>query len=674
MTIGTTTARVSFNCNGVSTVFPIPIQAYSASDFLVLATNPTTGLTTTLVLNSDYTLVASSTDAPPKWTLTTQTGQLTSPYVTPLVLQAILNPVETQQTQYVQGQQFPSPSVQANVDRLTQMVIRLQDQIGRTLLAPDGDVSPGMALANAKTRALQYQAYDANGNAALLAAPGGALVTPASIGLALYPRTSAEITANVVPTYYFYPVVNVLRYGAIGDNIADDTAAIVAAISIASVGGGTVFFPPGSYKVSSSLVIGTVFNVYLLGAGVSVSSINPTTAVTSAVVFGGTGSGGGGFCGFSNLTINCGAATACNALTVNGTNGFWCENINIQAAQIGILCSRGVIQFFSRFNMGAIKGIGIQVNGGNDQYFDVGVISNVGFPQGNAGINITNSGGVWLTNLDVISTNVGLSINPGNGQTVTWLFAINCAFDTCSNNGIDVAPTGTGAVYGLDFTGCWTSSMTNQGVHFGPLGTSTVNGVRFNSHRSFNNGLDGLAFTVGGSATLTNVSINNSDFSGNSMTTLNTYSGITVGSGIGAFSITGCRSGQAENFGVTQARGILINAGASNNYSITGNDLRGNNIAPLLDLGTGTTKLINNNLGYNPLPSTAITVTASPFTYTNNTGALIAVQVVGGTVSAISVETQGLGSVVAGQFMVPQGAAIVVTYTVAPTMVTYGLS
>tara|TARA_Y100001973_G_scaffold105360_1_gene178239 strand:- start:1511 stop:5176 length:3666 start_codon:yes stop_codon:yes gene_type:complete len=56
-------------------------------------------------------------------------------------------------------------------------------------------------------------------------------------------------------------------YGAIGDGDNDDTAEIQSAIDALS-NGGTVYFPPGTYKVSSALVIGSSDkSIKLLGAG-----------------------------------------------------------------------------------------------------------------------------------------------------------------------------------------------------------------------------------------------------------------------------------------------------------------------------------------------------------------------------------------------------------------------
>lgn len=61
--------------------------------------------------------------------------------------------------------------------------------------------------------------------------------------------------------------INVFTYGARGDGITDDTAAIQAAIDATeSSSGGTVFFPPGTYLLSTTLVVNRK-NVTLLGAG-----------------------------------------------------------------------------------------------------------------------------------------------------------------------------------------------------------------------------------------------------------------------------------------------------------------------------------------------------------------------------------------------------------------------
>ncbi len=69
---------------------------------------------------------------------------------------------------------------------------------------------------------------------------------------------------RLIQSFEWYSVKD---YGAIGDNATDDTAAIQAAINAcATAGGGTVFFPAGTYRVTQ-LTINGQDNVQLLGTG-----------------------------------------------------------------------------------------------------------------------------------------------------------------------------------------------------------------------------------------------------------------------------------------------------------------------------------------------------------------------------------------------------------------------
>ena len=63
--------------------------------------------------------------------------------------------------------------------------------------------------------------------------------------------------------------VSVLDFGAAGDGVADDTAAIQAAISSISPDGGYIWFPAGTYKVTAQINIPLAFwkPVVLYGAG-----------------------------------------------------------------------------------------------------------------------------------------------------------------------------------------------------------------------------------------------------------------------------------------------------------------------------------------------------------------------------------------------------------------------
>jgi Right handed beta helix region len=86
-------------------------------------------------------------------------------------------------------------------------------------------------------------------------------------GNTLYPRTPAEIAAGVTPTSYIYPPGNVLRYGAVGNGVFDDTNAISAALRVVNFGSNSpVIIPQGySFNVTSYIEIFSNTAIYWYG-------------------------------------------------------------------------------------------------------------------------------------------------------------------------------------------------------------------------------------------------------------------------------------------------------------------------------------------------------------------------------------------------------------------------
>jgi hypothetical protein len=71
-------------------------------------------------------------------------------------------------------------------------------------------------------------------------------------------------------------VVSVKDFGAVGDGVADDTAAIQAAITyVNSLGGGTVYLPQGDYIITAPISIYS--NIRFIGAGGESTKITKTT-------------------------------------------------------------------------------------------------------------------------------------------------------------------------------------------------------------------------------------------------------------------------------------------------------------------------------------------------------------------------------------------------------------
>lgn len=86
------------------------------------------------------------------------------------------------------------------------------------------------------------------------------------------------------------PAVDVTHhnYGAVGDGVADDTAAIVAANAFAATNGGSVYFPPGTYRVAANTALTqpTIFEARALlkpEAGATVTISGAITALPEAI-------------------------------------------------------------------------------------------------------------------------------------------------------------------------------------------------------------------------------------------------------------------------------------------------------------------------------------------------------------------------------------------------------
>jgi hypothetical protein len=67
----------------------------------------------------------------------------------------------------------------------------------------------------------------------------------------------------------FRDVVSVKDFGAVGDGVTNDTAAIQAAIDSVSSAGGTVFFPPGTYRIARNSGINDKWGIKVTGNDVT---------------------------------------------------------------------------------------------------------------------------------------------------------------------------------------------------------------------------------------------------------------------------------------------------------------------------------------------------------------------------------------------------------------------
>lgn len=391
---------------------------------------------------------------------------------------------------------------------------------------------------------------------------------------------------------------NVVSYGATGNGSTDDTTAIAAAITALPATGGILYFPPGTYLISSTLTI-TTNNVTVLGAGRYVSVLKAAVGLAGSDMLtfgnGSTSCTGGGVSalGFDSASTKSGGAgiyfNKCMFMTIEDValshqyNGIHVGNnssvIRITDADI----------YTSALN-------GIWVDGGNgtvnDIYISRVVADNSPAATG-SGIYVSGGDAVIAEHCDFLHFANGLLLEPTSGKKSRWNFFTAVMFDYCTNDGIHLGGD-AGDIYGCTFTNCWASSNTGQGVYIG-TGTGATEGISITSSRFITNGQAGIDLH----SPATNIVLADNLIEGNSTSSSGTYSGIKVGAGVVHVSITGNRAYNGLGHAARQGYGLDFATSSATDYIVVqGNDFSSNISGGINNAAgaTGANQSISGNL------------------------------------------------------------------------------
>ncbi len=475
-------------------------------------------------------------------------------------------------------------------------------------------------------------------------------------------------------------IVSVKQYGAQGNNTTDDTTSIQTAINaLIAAGGGLLYFPSGTYKVSAALT--TTVPIYLLGAGLKNTVVRQTSPTANGVVFDYPSLVQGG--GIDSISIEAGAGwvTASNqgsgstgiGLQVKASNGLFIgENFGVHNFDTGISCLGSYYAQFTKFQVlyATTDAILLSKNGatvGAGNLFRHGKISNFGFTGTNTasyGIRNNASGGDFFEFLDVTTFNKGISLQATATENVLYCFFTSVLADTCLTNNWEFDGT-SGKVWATNLTNCWGSYSTNgAGV---VVKGANIDSIKWIGGAIRENGTHGVHLQYG-----KNVAFTGTEISSNSKLTANTYNGVQVDAGVSDWSFLGCEVGNFASTLTGQLNNVNIAAGASTNFRIIGCGLEapGAGGVPIANGSSASSYIVQNNT---PLQSAGVNQTRGA----NLTGVSLGTVAAGATVymggngaqaveddSSMMLGRSGIVSQLVVEVVAAPGAGETFTYTV----------
>ena len=376
--------------------------------------------------------------------------------------------------------------------------------------------------------------------------------------------------------------VSVLDFGAVGDDTADDTAAIQAAITSLSSTGGAIYFPVGRYKVTSPISV-TTDQIRLHGDGPRTSVLrcyhNSGVALTVQHASAPSTSFLNGFL-MDDIGIRTLVDTTANScLKLNKAQDVFLTNVSFEDHFGGIEILGGNNIYISRCKIfsprtssapswAALK-VGsffmkIGKDGGGVGPTEM-FVSDFNFRRTESsnyienGIIINAADGVWFSNGHIMGIDQScVRVEPVTGvEQITGLKWSNVWFDNNSNYAFYVTGATSGAFDKIEATGCRFYRQSNTGIFVDASATSFA-GFAVTGGTISRSGNYGALLRAGASHTFTGVTFGAINTSGGA-----NIAGITVDGGVGKVNASGCVFQQTA-YGVTSAlmQGVRINAGA----------------------------------------------------------------------------------------------------------------
>jgi hypothetical protein len=439
------------------------------------------------------------------------------------------------------------------------------------------------------------------------------LTTPAALGDELMFRGGTVITGNQTPgtNVSFLQAgtgavtrnmqdkaresVSVKDFGAVGDGVTDDTAAIQAAVNAAQTANGTtVLMPQGTYKISTSISI--VSPVSIIGmAGATIIAPNFATGSAFQIV---PPSGWPYDSGVTIANLNFKASVArTSGAYLSSNNGYYitvtrCQFLNgyngihlTGPAATGFYVKDCIFANNTNDNILIDAATGLQ--GPVDVVLqDLWIHGASQTSQSVSGVYIKAAGDITLRHVSTVWSGSALRVQPSSGNRIQALVCNECFFDSGNGYGVYIDTSAGGVVDLIKIANTWIATNGQGGVAL--TGSALIKHVDLIDCVISNNNGNGVL--------LNNTSVRNTSIIGCSISS-NTGNGIYAGAGVVNFKVVGCTIGQSGEFTGNSQWGIYIASGGSDYYIIANNKITDNTAGQLFDSGTGINKTVYPNIG-----------------------------------------------------------------------------